>query len=349
MKKETFADKLARKSFESPAVQRSWQAHVQAFGPILEPAFTENLPARIHLINALNHISTGDVKTGLKKLELVKKACETDADKAAWLFCMGLCMEVANAREEMIGFYQSAGKYGHRFYLPYLKVAKAAHNDAVFEVAEENYAQAIACLGEVGANGQTAIILGSAYTNYASCLTMMHRYGEAEKALQSSREVLPEQKGRAATEAILAAAMGDAEKTRALVERIAAEEPTIHETTSKMTEEILGGKHPHFAPIALPEGWTKAFWDWFVSNEALLLEKIKTEDYDSVFEAVQPKLKELFPFMERDPEFAIEPKENAYVITLADFFMVSLREAYRELIEAAPASLASRWKFEIAH
>ena len=37
----------------------------------------------------------------------------------------------------MIAYYQEAGEYGHKFYLPYLKVAKTAHNDAVFEIAEE--------------------------------------------------------------------------------------------------------------------------------------------------------------------------------------------------------------------
>ena len=37
MKKETLADKLARKSFESKKIQESWQVHFQAFGPILKP------------------------------------------------------------------------------------------------------------------------------------------------------------------------------------------------------------------------------------------------------------------------------------------------------------------------
>ena len=89
MKKETLAEKFARKSFESAGIQKSWQVHMQAFGPILEPAFRENFQARIHLTNALNHISTRDIRTGLKKLRLVEKFCETDADKAAWLFLHG--------------------------------------------------------------------------------------------------------------------------------------------------------------------------------------------------------------------------------------------------------------------
>ena len=348
MKKETFAEKLARKSFNSAGVQRSWQMHMKAFGPILEPAFAEDFQTRIHLVNALNHISNRDLKTGLKKLQLIENACVTDADKAAWLFCMGLCMEMANMKEEMISFYQNAGEYGHCFYLPYLKVAKAAHSDAVFEIAEANYARAIQCLNADRLNEQNKIILGSVYTNYASCLTMMHRYGEAEEALKNSREILPEQRGRAATEAILEAAKGEAEKARALTEKILGNEPALYDSTKKMVDEILEKKNPHFASVSLPEGWTAEFWNWFISNEASFLKNLEAEDYTSVFLMLQPKLKAVFPFMERNLEFAIEPKANFYQITFADFFMVALECAYKELIETVPSSLSVRWRFDMA-
>ncbi|MBQ3489192.1 MAG: tetratricopeptide repeat protein [Clostridia bacterium] len=348
MKKETFAEKLARKSFESAGVQRSWKVHVQAFGPILEPAFAEDFQTRIHLINALNHISNRDLKTGLKKLQLIEKACETDADKAAFLFCMGLCMEMANMKEEMVSFYQNSGEYGHSFYLPYLKVAKAAHSDAVFEIAEKNYVRAIQCLNAIRSNEQNQIILASVYTNYASCLTMMHRYKEAEEALQSSREILPEQCGRTSAEAILEAAKGEAGKARALTEKILEQEPALYHTANKMVNDILEKKHPHFAPMALPEGWKAEFWNWFISNEAIFLKNLEAQDYAAVFQMVQPKLKEVFPFMERNLEFAIEPRENFYQITFADFFMISLTCAYKELIEAVPPSLSARWRFDTA-
>lgn len=349
MKKETMAEKLARKSFESNAVQKSWQIHLQAFGAILEPSFADNYQARIHLTTALNYISNRDVKAGLKKLQSIEKDCVANADKAAWLFCMGLAMEVANMKEEMISFYQSAGKYGHSFYLPYLKVAKAAHTDAVFDVAEENYLQAVQCLKAEQLNEQKKMILGSVYTNYASCLTMMHRYEDAEEALRNSREILPELFGRTSAEAILEAAKGNEEKARALLERMKEREFALYDTTNKMVSEILENKHPHFAPVALSEGWTGKFWDWFISNEMKFLEKLEAEDYEAVFQAVQQKLKEMFPFMERNLEFAIEPRENFCQITFADFYMVSLQYAYRALIETLPTLLTTHWSFDIAH
>lgn len=348
MGKETFAEKVARKSFESAAIQKSWQAHIQAFGPILEPAFVDNYQARLDLTAALNFISNRDLKKGLNKLQLIENNCSTDEDKAAWLFCMGVCMEMANLKEDMIAFYQQAGEYGHSFYLPYLKIAKTAHNDGVFEVAEENYIKAIQCLKKEKLDEQKCIILGSAYTNYASCLTMMHRYEEAEKALKNSKEILPEQKGRAATEAILQAAMGNAEKAYFYTDATATESPAFYEHTKKMVTEIIEKKHPHFSLVALEEGAMEAFWDWFVSNEKNFLKKLELKDYDTVFQMIQPKLKEVFPFMERELEFGIEPREGFYQITFADFFVVSLEEGYKRLIKIVPKPLAEHWAFDIA-
>ena len=349
MKIEPVAEKLARKSFESTGIQKSWQAHIQAFGPILEPAFVDNYQAKIELTAALNFISNHDLKKGLKKLQLIEGVCSTKEDKAAWLFCMGLCFEMANIKEEMLACYQKAGKYGHRFYLPYLKIAKAAHNDAVFEIAEKNYLKAIQCLNENEIGEQKKAILGSIYTNYASCLTMMHKYEEAEGALQNSMKILPEQKGRAATEAILEAAKGETEKAHYFTEIVATQMPALYGPTQKMVNDILEKRHPHFSCISVQEGSIEVFWDWFVSNEINFLNKLEIEDYDTVFQMIQPKLKEVFSFMERDLEFGIEPIESYYQITFVDFFMLSLEDGYRKLVEAAPKSLNKHWVFKMDH
>lgn len=348
MKNETFAEKLAKKSFESAAIQKSWQAHVQAFGPILKPAFVDNYQARLDLTAALNFISNGELEKGLKKLQLIESVCSTDADKAAWLFCMGLCFEMANIKEDMVAYYQEAGEYGHKFYLPYSKVAKTAHNDAVFEIAEVNYVKAIQCLEDDEIDEQKKIVLGSVYTNYASCLTMMHRYEDAHEALEKSEKILPELNGRAASKAILAAAKGDAKLAYYYVNAIARQVPASYEITKKTVDEILDKTHPHFSRIAISKENIDAFWDWFVSNETGLLNKLEMEDYNTVFWMMQPKLKEVFSFMERDLEFGIEPRDGFYQITFADFFMASLEQGYKELIEAAPKSLAKHWGFDTA-
>ena len=233
--------------FESAefALRQSWEVHRQAFGPILEPAFTENQQVRILLINALNHISRREVKRGMELLKEIHPHCIYDEDRAAWAFFVGLCFEMGGAKEQGLEWYEKAGEVGHRFYLPYLKLAKAAHSAAQFEKAKGYYQTAIACLLEMSENDKEEIILGSAYTNLTSCLTMLHQYPEAEKAWNAAQQY-PAQPGANATAAILYAAMGDAEKTAIHINRLKEKFPAWVPQTQQMTQQILIGTHPAF-------------------------------------------------------------------------------------------------------
>ena len=233
--------------FESAefALRQSWEVHRQAFGPILEPAFAENQQVRILLINALNHISRREVKRGMELLKEIHPHCIYDEDRAAWAFFVGLCFEMGGAKEQGLEWYEKAGEVGHRFYLPYLKLAKAAHSAAQFEKAKGYYQTAIACLLEMSENDKEEIILGSAYTNLTSCLTMLHQYPEAEKAWNAAQQY-PAQPGANATAAILYAAMGDAEKTAIHINRLKEKFPAWVPQTQQMTQQILDGTHPAF-------------------------------------------------------------------------------------------------------
>lgn len=233
--------------FESAqfALRQSWEAHRQAFGPILEPAFAENPQVRILLINALNHISRRDIQRGLELLKELHPHCIYEEDKAAWAFFVGLCFEMAGARKQMLEWYEKAGEIGHRFYLPYLKLAKAAHTDAEFQKAKGYYQTAIDCLLEMPEKDKDEVILGSAYTNLTSCLTMLHQYPEAETAWNTARQY-PAQPGADATGAILYAAMGNTKKTAQYLQQLKETAPTLLPQACQMTQEILNGTHPSF-------------------------------------------------------------------------------------------------------
>ena len=101
----TFADKIAEKAFRSKKIQQSWEVHVRAFGPILTEAFCENEQARIHLTNALNHISRRDPVKGLERLGLCGKMIETDQDVAAYAFATALGLELVGERRRAFDFY----------------------------------------------------------------------------------------------------------------------------------------------------------------------------------------------------------------------------------------------------
>lgn len=227
------------------ALRQSWEVHRQAFGPILEPAFAENQQVRILLINALNHISRREIQRGMELLKEIYPHCIYEEDKAAWTFFVGLCFEMAGAKKQMLDWYEKAGQIGHRFYLPYLKLAKAAHAAEQFEKAKDYYETAITCLQEMPENEKDEMILGSAYTNLTSCLTMLHRYREVETAWNAAQRY-PLQPGADATAAILFAAIGNTEKATEYIARLNERDPALAGQTKQIAQQILDGRHPAF-------------------------------------------------------------------------------------------------------
>lgn len=347
--KNTNADKTAKEVFNSPIVQENWKIHVQAFGPILEPAFVEDYQARVYLTEALNKISNRDVKGGLEKLKELRAFCESDADKAAWLFCMGLCFEMAGAKDQMLDCYQQAGQFNHKFYMPYFKVAKNAHIDGVLDVAAENYQMAICCLNDNGLNAQTSKILAALYTNMASCLTMMHRYEEAEEALEEAKYVQSEYPGCSAAEAILKAVKGNKKEALELLERAEKEMPANIGETRNIVEAIINETHPQFYPVNIDANLISEFWNWFSEKQEDLKQRINNQEYNAFFGAMRIQLKKVFPFIKRELEVGIEPLENGFKIVFADFYMTALNAGYDEIINACPDAVLEFWKFDIQH
>lgn len=347
MRRETIADKMAKKAFNSPDFQKSWNTHMQAFGPILEPAFVDDYQAKVHLTAALNHISRGEMKQGIAKMQRVKDFLEIDADKAAWLFFMGVVFEMSGAKDQMLDCYQQAAQFGHRFYLPYLKVAKHAYEDAAYDAAESYYSMAIQCLEDSEQNASNKKILVSAYTNYASCLIVMHRLDEAEQFLDAAERIQPGQTGAKAVSAILCAVRGEKEKAEKLLSEIEDSEITVSIRTQ--VENILNGTHPHYFRVELKDGAVSAFWHWYMENQARMAEMVAKQDCEGAFRMMLPEVKKLFPFLEREPQIGIMPVEEGIEITFADFYMVSLEKGYAELLAARPAELEKKWRFTVAH
>lgn len=347
--KETTAEKLARKSFESAAVQKSWQAHMQVFGPILEPAFAGDYQARVALTAVLNTLSNHDINGALAGLRKLRDQCATDADKAAWLFFSGVCMEFAGQKYPMLDAYRQAGLYHHKFYLPYMKVAKCAYEDRALDISVENYLLAIACFDGAPTPADTQI-LASAYTNLAACYTMMHRFAEAEAALMQSEALLPSQPGRAATRAVLAAVQGDANLVEASLAQIAAETPQILDGVRAQTEQIARGRHPQYQAQPLPEGKLSEFWAWIEENARSLRSLMDTEEnLDRLFGLAQSHLRPLFPSLDQPVEFSVEPVGGCVSITLADGYSATLEAGFRAIIAACPDSLKPYLKFSIEH
>ncbi|MBO4938959.1 MAG: tetratricopeptide repeat protein [Oscillospiraceae bacterium] len=349
MKKETFADKMAKKAFDKPDVRKSWDVHMRAFGPILEPAFANNFQARIHLTAALNHIANKNLAQALMKLKALQKAVVNDADKAALLFCFGLYSETAGSQEQMLAYYTYANQCGHRFYLPYLKVAKFYLSARMCQEAEDNFHKAIECFDNAGLGDADKIILGSAYTNLASCLTMQHRYEEAEEALGNSRTLCPDAPGRAAAEAVLCAVRGDAEKTNAHLEVLRTQGEDVYTAVKTNTDAILNRTDPMFFTVPVDEEKIAFFWQWFAGYEAEMKSLLDREKYDDGLTPVAKQLLAAFPFLEDIPNVGLGRNERGYVVELKDYYAVAIAAAYEKLLAACPADVGERWQFVIAH
>ena len=349
MAKESLANKMARKAFYRNDVQQSWKVHMQAFGPILRPAFADNFQAKIHLTAALNHISKGNLQQAMPKLQQVQNFIENDADKAMLLFALGVYCETAGAQEQMATYYSAANQCGHSFYLPYLKVAKYCLGAADYAPAEENFRKAIACFDAAVLSDADKIILGSAYANLGSCLTMLHRYEDAWTALENSKAFCPDAPGRAAAEAVLHALKGDEASVAACIAVLEEHTPDAVESVRQSTAKILAKTDPLFFTVPVDAEKMAAFWNWFGSYEAELKTLLDGEKYEEGLTPVAKELLTTFPFLENIPNVGLGKNDKGYVLELKDYYAVGIVDAYEQLIAACSEDIKSRWQFAIAH
>ena len=349
MAKESLANKMARKAFYRNDVQQSWKVHIQAFGPILRPAFADNFQAKIHLTAALNHISKGNLQQAMPKLQQVQNFIENDADKAMLLFALGVYCETAGAQEQMAAYYSAANQCGHSFYLPYLKVAKYCLGAADYAPAEENFRKAIACFDAAALSDADKIILGSAYANLGSCLTMLHRYEDAWTALENSKAFCPDAPGRAAAEAVLHALKGDEASVAACIAVLEEHTPDAVESVRQSTAKILAKTDPLFFTVPVDNEKMTAFWNWFAGYENELKTLLDGEKYEEGLTPVAKELLTTFPFLENIPNVGLGKNDKGYVLELKDYYAVGIVDAYEQLIAACSEDIKSRWQFAIAH
>lgn len=329
---ERFVEKMARKAVEEPKFQQSWRVHMGAFGPVLEGCFREDDQARIHLCAALNHISRRECARGMGKLQLVESRCRTEADRAAVAFFRGVCHQMAGDEGRMAICYREAIDRGLKFYMPYMKLAKLWQTACMYDRAERYYRSAISCYDGSGLGEGEKLILGSAYTGLATCLTMMHRYDEAERTLEASRTVCPDGPGRAAVEAVLHAALGREAQAKAALDALLIHAPQVYAETRATVRAILEGKDPIFCPLEPDRARLRAFWDWFREQEPCMTE-----------EKLAAQFNRLFP----QAEGALQVRLAEGRIVLPDHYFAALTRLCEELLDACPPELAGRWHFEL--
>lgn len=348
MKNPSPADKKAQKALNDPQFQKNWASHMKSFGPILRDAFAEDPQARVTLCAALTHIVAKKQPQALLKLNSLQKHLVTDQDKAAFFFAMGLFCEYAGKFDEMAVLYNQANDLNHSFYLPYLKAGKYALDTQDYSVGEKNYRAALRCFPAIPSDKEKQL-LASAHTNLASCLIMMHRYEEADIALEASRKAMPLFPGRAAPEAILHALRGQTAQMLACLESLKTMAPFAYDAIKKTTDNILTHTEPQFFTVPADEEKIVLFWSRFTAEESELKVRLDKQDYDAVMSDIRKQLLETFPFLAQRIAVSIGRNDRGYVIQLKDLHAAGVADAYSRLLALCPEAIRSRWLFDIVH
>ena len=322
--------------------KRSWQEYCKVFGPIMEPAYKNDIKSRMKLVEALNFISKRQLNDAVNALQEIREEGRCDADTAAWSFFIGFCFELAGRKEQMMHCYSASASFGHRFYKPYLKMAIVEHSDADFEAAAQHYEEAVICIGELPEEQRDNNSLELAYSSLISCLTMMHRYREAETLLKQAGVGSA---SFAAAGAVLYAALGNRQKANVQLARLEIQDEERAEHTRALVEQILSGEHAHFHPVPIEEEKIVEFWDWFASME----EDLKLTDDESAAYEIADKLKDSFSFLERDARLRLCGSEKGRQVILKDFYAIGLQQGYGRLLAACPEKLKEYWLFSIEH
>ena len=334
----------AEEIFFSEKGQQVWAMTVQIGGSPLERAFVGDYVARLLVGSAFVSIMIRrDKNLAAEALDLIKKSSITNFDRAVWAFFTGAYYEMLGDQEQMASYYKMTIENDPGYYTAYLRIAKKAYTAADYCTAESFYLGGISCFDQGELNEREKAILATCYAELAGCLLMMHRYNESKAALEKSYQIKPMYPERASVEALLFAVNGDKKRVKECISELKQNVPMAYKHTKKSAEQILRKKNPHFFVLETEEDESRPFWEWFSSCD----QELAIAGEDSVASALQMRLGNLFPFVERVPKVRVELDEGKGKITFCDGFTRSLTQGYQKLIEACPAEILEHWEFGI--
>ena len=192
---------------------------------------------------------------------------------------------------------------------------------------------------------QDKLIVASAHTNMATCLTMMHEYEHAVQCLEETDGLGVKIPNSASVEAVLFAAMGEKEKAESSLAQL--DGSPVYDHIRKTVESILNKTNPAFFPVETDVAKIEAFWNWFMEYCSVLEKHLDSQQYEEGMTPISEKLLETFPFMEEPPLVALGKNEKGYVIELRDMYFVAVKDAFDKLLEACPEEVLGQWQFVV--
>lgn len=343
---KNLVEKMAQKTFESDTVQRSWQVHAKALAPLLDHVFEHSWAARVRLTGALNTLTRKEPLQAMKQLmELEQKCCKTDNDHAVCFILLGLCFEMDGAPIEMYTCFERAEEYGHSYYLPHLKAAKASFDEGMYQMAAEHYMKAAVFL-EQSKGEQTPAALPVAYAGCAGCHVMMHRLKEAEALLEAARKAAPDARGIAVMEALYHAAKQEPDETNASLS-LARRQGLLPDDTEAMVTAVLGGTHPHFFTQPINEEQIPRFWQWVEEQLPALQQHTAKGNIEKLFRLLQEQLLTIFPEGLGKADCVLEKTEDGLHLIFFHGHSRTLEHGYQKMLEACPEPLRRKLSLKV--
>lgn len=355
-KRNKYMEHLMKNEKVRRGFEDSWYTHSRMFGDIMEPAFKDDMAARMELCAALNFVSRGEISRGLKKLNKLIESCETDEDFAAYYFFMGISHERMGLSLDAGAYYAESAKREPEFYMVYLLLAKCLHSAKRYEAALGAYIRTLECIEdrpkklEVPAVKEKPL-LGSVHGNMANCLVMMRRYDEAEYELYETARFEYEPPMINLTWAALYAATDRKQLAREKMSLLRDKLPELESATVMMIQEILEQKNPRFYLKPIDTRRLTDFWVWFKENE----QHIRTPEpgplLPLIFKELQARLCAVFDCKDapEQPRYELSPEGGKIALSFYDNYNLTFEIWLGRLVDTAPKELKDKWSFYSAH
>lgn len=337
---EKFADKLYN--------------HRRMFGEIIDPAFRDDIAARLRLIDTLELMMRGRLPEATKKLYGLHEFCRSDADFAAWYFFTGVLCEKCGMTEPALFYYGESAKCDPEFYMVYLQLAKCLHTKKRYEGALNAYITALDEVlsrpkrDEVPAVREDAL-LGSIHANAANCLLMMRRYDDAEFELYEAERYGCEDPMLWLTWATLYAATGRRAQASERMSRLRAESPELEAASALRVREVIEQRNSRFALRSIPTDKLKAFWDWFSENEGMMHTLAVGAGSQLALDKVYEQMCNVFDFGTEKPGLSFGLDGEKARLSFYDNYNLTFEIWLERLVDTAPKQLRQRWSFYSVH
>ena len=342
MAKEPFFKINFRKS--TAKTDAEWDSYTKTYGDWMSNAFSNQKKIKEQFLCALNSLHKNYPKAAVQVLESeLKSFCQTNEEKTAWLFFMGLAHKSMEQYAKALLYFTSASEYETQSPVIYQNLADCAYKENLFGFAECNYLEAIMLYKQE--KNTPSSLLAALYAELASCYIMMHDNQAAEEMLARSEKTEDKTAEAQKARTLLYAVRGEHEKAANALKNLlkmngAQEDPEF----TRQMDAIRSETSAQFSTIFVENSEIKSFWRWFSTRLEVyltILDSDQTDEISKMTSEISSRLKKLFPFVPFSITVSAYKNQN-YSIFISDFYAQALSDGLDALFAAMPEKIKEK-------